>query len=80
METSYVFPTTHMVAPKDQSLSCEQCHSKQSRLGNLKGFYMPGRDSSRLVDVAGWGIVIASLAGVLLHGFGRIFTRNGRRK
>jgi hypothetical protein len=80
VETTYVFPTTHMVAPKEKSLSCEQCHSKQSRLANLTGFYMPGRDSSRFVDIAGWGIVVASLAGVLLHGLGRIFVRNGRRK
>lgn len=80
VETSYVFPTTHMVAPKADSLSCRECHAKESRLNNLAGFYMPGRDTWHVVDYAGWGIVLASLIGVILHGLGRIFTKNGRGK
>ena len=82
VETTYVFPITHMVAPKDHSLSCSECHSKSdSRLANLKGFYMPGRDGSKIVNYAGWGIVLASLLGVLMHALGRIFSNgNGRKK
>jgi octaheme c-type cytochrome (tetrathionate reductase family) len=81
VETAYIFPITHMVAPKDKSLSCTQCHSKRdSRLANLNGFYMPGRDTSKVIDVAGWGIVLACLAGVLIHGLGRIFTKGNGRK
>lgn len=82
VETTYVFPITHMVAPKDQSLSCTECHSKSDgRLANLKGFYMPGRDGSKLLNVAGWGVVLASLVGVLIHALGRTFSRrNGRKK
>ena len=82
VETSYVFPITHMVAPRDKALSCGECHSKtDSRLANLKGFYMPGRDGSRIISYAGWGIVLASLIGVLIHGLGRLFSNgNGRRK
>jgi octaheme c-type cytochrome (tetrathionate reductase family) len=81
VETAYVFPITHMVAPKDQSLTCSECHSKtDSRLANLKGFYMPGRDASKVIDVAGWGVVLACLLGVLIHAFGRIFTRGNGKK
>jgi len=81
VETSYVFPITHMVAPKDKSLSCTECHSKtDSRLANLKGFYMPGRDGSKILNYAGWGAVLASLLGVLIHGLGRIFSRGNGRK
>jgi octaheme c-type cytochrome (tetrathionate reductase family) len=82
VETSYVFPITHMVAPKDKSLSCTECHSKtDSRLATLKGFYMPGRDGSRLLNYAGWGVVLASLMGVLIHALGRVFSRgNGRNE
>ena len=29
------------------ALQCVQCHSKSSRLGNLTGFYMPGRGHLR---------------------------------
>jgi octaheme c-type cytochrome (tetrathionate reductase family) len=82
VETSYIFPITHMVAPRDKSLSCTECHSKtDSRLANLQGFYMPGRDGSRIINYAGWGVVIASLFGVLIHALGRLFSRgNGRWK
>ena len=82
VETTYVFPITHMVAPKKNSLSCTKCHSKtDSRLANLKGFYTPGRDGSKIINYAGWGIVLASLIGVLIHALGRIVSKgNGRRE
>jgi len=81
VETAYVFPITHMVAPKEKSLSCTQCHSKtDSRLANLKGFYMPGRDASKVLNYAGWGAVFASLMGVLIHALGRMFSRGNGRK
>jgi len=82
VETTYVFPITHMVAPKDESLSCTECHSKtDSRLADLKGFYMPGRDGSKLLNFAGWGIVLGSLMGVLIHALGRMISRgNGKKR
>jgi len=80
VETTYVFPITHMVAPKEEALSCTACHArKESRLANLAGFYMPGRDRFTPLDTLGWLVVIGSLAGVLIHGLTRIFT-NGRKE
>jgi hypothetical protein len=68
-----------MVAPKDKSLSCNECHvSDGSRLVNLAGFYMPGRDHAKVIDILGWFAVFGSLGGVFIHGLGRIFT-NGKR-
>ncbi|HKK33120.1 MAG TPA: tetrathionate reductase family octaheme c-type cytochrome [Desulfomicrobiaceae bacterium] len=80
VETEFVYPTTHMVAPKENSLNCSACHSQQSRLANLAGFYMPARDGSSLVDILGWGAVVASLIGVALHGLARLFYRPKRRE
>ncbi len=81
VETTYASPITHMVAPKDKALSCTECHTRdQGRLAGLTGFYMPGRDRSAPVDSLGWMIILGSLGGVGLHGLGRFFTRNGRRK
>lgn len=78
--TSYVFPSTHMVAPKEEAVECSACHTKRnSRLADLTGFYMPGRDSFTPIRYGGWAIVLASLAGILIHALGRIFT-NGRHK
>ncbi len=81
VETSYVFPITHMVAPKEKSLSCEQCHTRtDGRLAQLSGFYMPGRDASGVVNTIGWGVVLLSLVGVMIHGFGRVFTGKNRKE
>jgi octaheme c-type cytochrome (tetrathionate reductase family) len=82
VQTEYVFPTTHMVAPKENALSCAECHARQDgRLESLSGFYMPGRDYSKLINYAGWGVVLASLFGVMLHALGRVFSvRNGRKE
>lgn len=78
-DTTYVFPTTHMVAPRENALQCVQCHSTDSRLKNLTGFYMPGRDSSTIVDAAGWFGVGASLIAVIIHGLMR-FVSGLKRK
>jgi octaheme c-type cytochrome (tetrathionate reductase family) len=81
VKTEYVFPTTHMVAPKDNVVACTECHSKSDgRLANLAGFYMPGRDASKVIDFAGWGVVLACLIGVLIHALGRVFTRRNGKK
>lgn len=76
VETEYVFPTTHMVAPRDNVVACNECHTRTGgRLANLSGFYMPGRDSFQWLDFIGWAAVLGSLAGVVLHGFGRMFIK-----
>jgi octaheme c-type cytochrome (tetrathionate reductase family) len=80
VETEYVFPITHMVAPKDQAVACVECHAKGGRLDHLEGFYMPGRDSVQILNMGGWALVAASLLGVALHGLGRFFSSVGRRR
>ena len=75
VETRYHYPTTHMVAPKEASLNCSQCHADNGRLAKLEGFYMPGRDSNGLVDGIGWIAVIGSVVGVGGHGLLRIISR-----
>ena len=82
VETTYVFPITHMVAPKENTVACAECHrTENSRLANLAGFYMPGRDRWGGVDTLGWVAVLGALVGVVLHGLGRIFTNgNGNGK
>jgi hypothetical protein len=70
-----------MVAPKDKALACTECHRRpNSRLACLTGFYMPGRDRIKLLDMAGWLLVLGALVGVSLHALGRIVSRSGRRE
>ena len=74
VNTEMTWPITHMVAPEEDALSCAQCHSKNGRLKGIEGVYMPSRDSNRLLDMAGWTLVLLSLIGVLIHGGLRIYT------
>ena len=72
IETTMHWPLSHMVAPKEEAVACDECHSKNGRLENLKGFYMPGRDNSKLLDLIGWIAVLVTLGIFTLHGLGRL--------
>jgi len=69
------WPITHMVAPSDDALNCEECHAKEGRLANLAGFYMPGRDAMGLGGMLGLLILAAAVLGVAGHAAIRLFTR-----
>ena len=75
IDTVMYWPISHMITPKEDSLSCDACHNKQGLLRNLAGFYMPGRDCCSILDVIGWGIVILTLLGVIIHGSVRVYCR-----
>ena len=79
VETWSWWPITHMVAPKEKALRCEDCHNANGRLKEVKGFYMPGRDRNLWVDRIGILLVAGTLLGVLGHGLLRILLR-ARRK
>jgi len=77
VETEMYWPLNHMVAPKENSLSCEQCHnSENSRLATLTGFYLPGRDKNLAMDTIGRFSLIMAIVGVIIHGFARFFSNN----
>jgi octaheme c-type cytochrome (tetrathionate reductase family) len=77
--TEMSLPLNHMVAPKEQTVACPQCHTRSgSRLAALTDFYLPGRDRSRTVDLLG-GLTIAGVLGlVALHGAARGLTARRR--
>lgn len=74
VETELTWPITHMVAPKEDALTCAQCHSKNGRLKDVSGIYMPSRDGSGWLDMLGWTLALLTLIGVLVHGGVRILT------
>jgi len=81
VQTVMYWPVNHMVAPKEQSLSCSECHTRHDgRLAKLTGFYMPGRDRNTLLDTIGKWLIILSVAGVLIHNTIRIFTAWRQKK
>ena len=63
-----VWPITHMVAPKEDALSCTQCHSDGGRLKDVNGVYLPGRDRNSVVEFVGKMMALLALLGVIAHG------------
>ena len=78
--TEMTWPITHMVAPKQDALTCTQCHSKHGRLQNVEGIYMPGRDSTGWLDLVGGLAALATLIGVIGHGGLRIYLAHKREQ
>lgn len=73
VETEMYWPINHMVAPKEQTVGCAECHTRdEGRLANLTGFYLPGRDHNKLLD--GFGILafFGALIVVFIHASIRI--------
>lgn len=68
VETEMSWPITHMVAPKEDALSCEQCHTEKGRLQNIGGVYMPGTNNTPTIDWLGYAAALMALIGVLIHG------------
>jgi octaheme c-type cytochrome (tetrathionate reductase family) len=81
VKTTYVYPITHMVAPKNNVVKCIECHVKSNgRMADLAGFYMPGRDRFKPIDFLGWAMAIGSFSGVFLHALGRLIARFRRKE
>ena len=76
ISTESYWPITHMVSPAENALTCEQCHvHKDGVLDNLTGFYMPGRDRSKFIEIAGIIFIILAVVGVSVHATLRIINR-----
>lgn len=79
IETEMYWPLNHMVAPKEQSLSCKDCHSRNDgRLASLDDFYLPGRDYNKYLDISGFSMIAFILLFVFAHGALRILTRDNK--
>ncbi len=75
IETKMYWPVNHMVSPKEQSVKCIECHTRNdSRLKDLKDFYMPGRDYNKVVEYAGIGVIFLSFVLVIVHGSTRVIS------
>lgn len=80
INTEMYWPVNHMVSSGDKSLQCIQCHTRNdSRLKNLKDFYMPGRDYSPVVETGGTSLIILSLFGISVHSILRIKNAYGKK-
>ena len=74
VRTEMAWPIAHMVAPKEKTLACAQCHADQGRLQQVDGVYMPGRARDHQAWIERIGLLAAALAlaGVIVHALIRI--------
>ncbi len=79
VETEMSWPITHMVAPKEDALKCEQCHTKKGRLAGVDGVYIPARDRIVFMDTVGFSVALLALISVLVHGAIRIFVSSRKK-
>ena len=77
IETRMNWFITHMVAPKDKAVPCQECHTRsaEGRLAAITDIYLPGRDSKDWLDLLGGLMIAGAIGGGLLHGGIRIATR-----
>lgn len=81
IETHMYWPLNHMVSSKDKAVQCIECHTTEnSRLANLKDFYMPGRDRNPVIETAGVGAIILSFLVVVVHGGFRFISSRKQQK
>jgi octaheme c-type cytochrome (tetrathionate reductase family) len=73
VETEMYWPINHMVSPKEQAVSCAECHTRDNgRLAKLTGFYLPGRDQNKALDFIGTWLFFLTVFGVFGHAIVRI--------
>jgi hypothetical protein len=82
IETRMNWFITHMVAPKEKTVPCAECHtrSETGRLAEIKGIYLPGRDSNSLVDLFGTLAIVGSIGAGFVHGLTRFITSRRKEK
>lgn len=80
VETRMLWPINHMVAPKEQAVQCDECHSKDGRLAKVEGVFIPGRDSNWWLDMGGLVVLFLTVLGVSIHGVLRYALRRKHEK
>jgi hypothetical protein len=79
-ETEMYWPVNHMVSPKNQTVKCTECHTRENgRLAKLGGFYLPGRDYSGWIEWFGGAFIALALTGVVVHGGARMVMSKKRK-
>ena len=80
VDTAMYWPITHMVAPGEDAVTCQECHTKNGRLEGVTGVYLPGRDNFKWLDWIGYAVFSLTILGVLLHGLLRFVFRNRKNE
>jgi octaheme c-type cytochrome (tetrathionate reductase family) len=82
IETRMNWFITHMVAPKEQAVPCQECHTRgaEGRLASITDIYLPGRDRVEWLDWLGGLMVFGALGASLMHGLIRLIARRKEKQ
>lgn len=80
IKTYSYWPTTHMVAPKENALACMECHSASGRLDGIGGIYLASHDRFPWLDKTAWIAIALTALAILIHMLMRLFAGAGRRQ
>ena len=82
IETRMNWFITHMVAPKEKAVPCQECHTRAAdgRLAAITDIYLPGRDTKGWLDLLGGLMIAGAIGGGVLHGGIRIATRRKEKQ
>ena len=72
VDTYSYWPITHMVAPKEDALACDDCHTEQGRLNGVTGVYVPGSGTNPLLNRIALGLIGLLLLGIVVHALIRV--------
>ena len=75
VDTEMYWPINHMVAPKRESLMCNDCHNARSRLAGMPGIYLFGHTKSADIEAVGLGLMALTLLVTVLHGGARLIAK-----
>lgn len=78
IDTVSSWPINHMVSPKEDALSCNECHAKEGLLKDIKGVYLPGTGNNKRLDIIGLLVILGTLFGVLAHALIRVIMSKRR--
>ena len=77
IETRMNWFITHMVAPKEKAVQCQECHTRaeDGRLSAITDICMRGRDRNSLVDIFGSLAIVGAIGAGAIHGLARLIAR-----
>ncbi|WP_207209888.1 tetrathionate reductase family octaheme c-type cytochrome [Tropicimonas sp. IMCC6043] len=80
VSTEMYWPVTHMVAPAEDHVACEECHKEGGRLANIAGIHIPGANPMGPGGKLGALILILTALGVVIHAIARFFGRKNMKE
>jgi octaheme c-type cytochrome (tetrathionate reductase family) len=78
IESQFMYPVHHTIAPKENALGCDSCHHRAadgsgSRMAGVPGTYVPGRGDLINLTKYAWLAVILICIAAVFHAGSRVF-------